>query len=145
MLLFSFERPLRARRNFAVLSVAVSYSIHPLLFEAQEVPVRALVTLTGGCVALSIPVEDRNSAADRSIGRVADQRRRYSGHRAYLLGFLALEAYCQVLHGLAFGDKTPFLPLMLVSLYCSVAVIGVWAALLGELLALCTLQERREA
>ncbi|PNH09192.1 putative dolichyl pyrophosphate Glc1Man9GlcNAc2 alpha-1,3-glucosyltransferase [Tetrabaena socialis] len=56
----------------------------------------------------------------------------------YLIGFVALEAYVSLLHGwLVVGgwrlaERLPFLPLMATSLYCSVGVLWVWAAMAAE-------------
>lgn len=37
-----------------------------------------------------------------------------------------LMAYCVALHPLILGDKYEFLPLMLISSYCSLGVIASW-------------------
>lgn len=44
----------------------------------------------------------------------------------YLWGFLAVEAYCAVIHPAAFHKQLPFLPLMLRSTYSAVGVTAAW-------------------
>eukprot|EP00271_Cylindrocystis_brebissonii_P018433 TRINITY_DN520_c1_g1_i1.p1 TRINITY_DN520_c1_g1~~TRINITY_DN520_c1_g1_i1.p1 ORF type:complete len:588 (-),score=53.31 TRINITY_DN520_c1_g1_i1:233-1996(-) len=48
------------------------------------------------------------------------------GRKAFLLGLLLLEGYNLVLHRLLFGDALPFLPLLLISTYCSIGTLQVW-------------------
>lgn len=50
--------------------------------------------------------------------------------RAYLAGFVLLELYCSVLHAAVWGERLPFLPLMLTSLYCALGVGWVWVRML---------------
>lgn len=49
--------------------------------------------------------------------------------RAYLWGFVPLELYCVVGHGALHGDRLPFLPLMLTSVYCALGVSWAWAGM----------------
>lgn len=52
----------------------------------------------------------------------------------YIVGFLALEAYCTGLHSIVFGAKLPFLPLLLVSVYSALGVSYVWLCMAKDCL-----------
>jgi hypothetical protein len=52
----------------------------------------------------------------------------------YCLGFLPLELYCSFVHQAVLGERLPFLPLMLTSLYCAAGIGGVWVHMLGSYL-----------
>ena len=46
----------------------------------------------------------------------------------YTWGFVALELYCSLVHGLTLGrdGRLPFVPLMATSVYCALGVVWVW-------------------
>lgn len=46
--------------------------------------------------------------------------------RSYLVGLAVVEIWGQFLHPLFFGDKLPFLPLMLMSIYCAFGIMYSW-------------------
>lgn len=45
----------------------------------------------------------------------------------YLLGLAPLEMYCTFGHSLLMGERLPFMPLMLTSVYCALGVSYAWA------------------
>jgi hypothetical protein len=47
-------------------------------------------------------------------------------YRVYLVGFVVLELYCTLGHRVLLGDRLPFVPLMLTSVYCALGVTWVW-------------------
>lgn len=47
-------------------------------------------------------------------------------HRLYLAGFVVLELYCTLGHKALLGERLPFVPLMLTSVYCALGVSWVW-------------------
>lgn len=46
--------------------------------------------------------------------------------RMYLAGLVLLELYCTLGHAVLLGDRLPFVPLMLTSVFCAVGVTWVW-------------------
>lgn len=44
----------------------------------------------------------------------------------FLGGIVVLEIYIQVFHKILFGEKLPFLPLLLVSSYCALGITSIW-------------------
>lgn len=46
--------------------------------------------------------------------------------KIYLIGIIVVELWGQFLHSLVLGDKFPFVPLMLISIYCAIGVIYSW-------------------
>ncbi|PON99797.1 Glycosyl transferase, ALG6/ALG [Trema orientale] len=52
-----------------------------------------------------------------SIGRV---------EKNYLVGIIVVEIWGRFLHPLVFGDKFPFIPLMFISIYCTIGIMYSW-------------------
>jgi alpha-1,3-glucosyltransferase len=122
-------------RAYVIFSVAVSYSMHPLLIHPQESPIRMLITLLGGAIACSIPVHvGRKGARRKQEGRI------HTWQLLYLVGFALLEVYCMC-HERLWQGRMPFVPLMLASLYCSFGIWSAWVRLLREFLAVCVAGE----
>ena len=46
--------------------------------------------------------------------------------KIYLVGIVIVEVWGQLLHPLILGDKLPFIPLMMVSIYCAIGVMYSW-------------------
>lgn len=46
--------------------------------------------------------------------------------KVYLVGLLVVEIWAQFLHPFILGGKFPFVPLMLISTYCSLGVMYSW-------------------
>jgi hypothetical protein len=54
--------------------------------------------------------------------------------RFYFFGLVLVEVYGQVFHNLIFGDRLPFLPLLLTSAYCALGLLYAWAKQLRTLM-----------
>lgn len=48
----------------------------------------------------------------------------------YIAVAIPLIAYCSLVHGLVFGEKFEFLPLMFTSSYSAIGVVGSWIGFL---------------
>lgn len=46
--------------------------------------------------------------------------------KSYLVGLLVVEIWGQFLHPKIFGDRLPFLPLMMISIYCGLGMVYSW-------------------
>lgn len=46
--------------------------------------------------------------------------------RSYLFGIILVELWGQFLHPYIFGDRFPFFPLMMVSVYCAFGIMYSW-------------------
>ena len=46
--------------------------------------------------------------------------------KSYLFGVLVVEIWGQVLHPHLLGDKFPFVPLVLISIYCALGILYSW-------------------
>ena len=72
----------------------------------------------------------------RMLGKVVDtgdQKPLFSlQEQTYLWGFVALEAYCAVLHPFLFGTQLPFLPLLVTSLYSALGISWCWVLLVFQ-------------
>ncbi|XP_014670720.1 PREDICTED: probable dolichyl pyrophosphate Glc1Man9GlcNAc2 alpha-1,3-glucosyltransferase [Priapulus caudatus] len=110
---------------FLMVSTVGHYSLFPLIFTQAETLVKiSLFTF---------------STAFAFVGLAAVRGRRPERFRlpfmsacetAYVLGLVALEVYCSVVHRvLGLDGRLPFLPLMLTSCYCAVGVCYSWLVL----------------
>ncbi|KAJ2908959.1 glycosyl transferase [Coemansia aciculifera] len=93
----------RTLRMFSVLSTAGYYSLFPLLFGAQELPIKAAVLLAWTLCALALLKSDRGISAWRCLTFL---------ERAYVLGLIPLFVATELLPSCAFG-RLQFLPLAL--------------------------------
>jgi hypothetical protein len=59
-------------------------------------------------------------------------------YRLYLAGFVVLELYCTLGHRFLLGERLPFVPLMLTSVYCALGVTWVWGWMTWWFVQRCT-------
>ncbi|OJJ88448.1 dolichyl-P-Glc:Glc1Man(9)GlcNAc(2)-PP-dolichol alpha-1,3-glucosyltransferase ALG8 [Aspergillus glaucus CBS 516.65] len=115
---------LKDRRYFSAfrpLAVAGHVSLFPLLFTAAEFPIKTVYTIFW--LMLFLFVFDR-------VAPVAEQQRIFIFDRLsllYLTVAIPLILYCSLLHQLIFGlGRYEFLPLMFMSSYSAMGVVGSW-------------------
>jgi alpha-1,3-glucosyltransferase len=105
---------------FRPLAVSGHVSLFPLLFTAAEWPIKVFYTLLW--LVLFLAAFDRLAPA-------AERKRMFLLDRfgtLYIAVAIPLVVYCSALHGLVFGDKMEFLPLMFMSSYSALGVVGSW-------------------
>ena len=110
--------------SFRPLAVAGHISLFPLLFTEAEFGVK--VTYTVFWLVLFMYTFDR-------LAPTSTRRRTYLLDRLSLLYIavsVPLMLYCSLVHSMVFQDRYEFLPLMFISTYCSLGVVGSWAGLL---------------
>ena len=110
----------RSLGAFRPLSVAGHVSLFPLLYKAAEFPVKTVYTIFWLVLFLS--------AFDR-LAPVSSQTRVFVLDRFslfYITVAIPLIVYCSLVHGLVFGEKYEFIPLMFTSSYSAVGVVGSW-------------------
>ncbi|OAY75378.1 putative dolichyl pyrophosphate Glc1Man9GlcNAc2 alpha-1,3-glucosyltransferase [Ananas comosus] len=120
--------------HFFLVSIVSCYSMFPLLFEAQEYPIKVLLLLiysilmwVGFSSHFSLgTVVDQTKEKGSSGGSTKNGLIGWTG-KSYLFGLVAVELYGQLFHPYIFGSKLPFLPLMLVSFYCAIGMMYSWA------------------
>uniref|UniRef100_A0A453PAU6 Alpha-1,3-glucosyltransferase n=1 Tax=Aegilops tauschii subsp. strangulata TaxID=200361 RepID=A0A453PAU6_AEGTS len=118
---------------FKQILFAVScYSLFPLLFEDQEYPIKVLLLLTYGALmwvgfsshfaANPAPGGEKLDASDNIV------EKKLTGwiSLGYLLGMFAIEFWSRLFHHHVYGDRLPFLPLMIVSVYCGIGMMYSW-------------------
>lgn len=120
------------------------YSLFPLLFEAQEYPIKVLLLLLHFILSWSgfsaqsydrdetrVPVAQTKKKVDQSEGSLSTDMKKGGFvfgliERSYLAGLIVVEIWGQFLHPLLFGDKLAFVPLMLISVYCALGITYSW-------------------
>ncbi len=105
---------------FRPLAVAGHVSLFPLLFTAAEFPIKTGYTVFW--LILFLCAFDRLAPAS-SKPRVF-LLDRFS--LLYIAISIPLVAYCSLVHRMGFGEKYEFLPLMFISSYTAVGVVGSW-------------------
>ncbi|PNS15949.1 hypothetical protein CAC42_4350 [Sphaceloma murrayae] len=109
---------------FRPLAVAGHVSLFPLLFTAQEFPVKAIYTVFW--LVLFLLAFDRLAPA-------SSRPRLFLLDRLtvlYIAVAIPLILYCSLVHQIIFGAKLEFLPLMFISSYSAVGVFGSWLGFL---------------
>lgn len=118
---------LRDRRHlgaFRPLAVAGHVSLFPLLFTAQEFPVKTVYTVLWLVVFLT--------AFDR-LAPASPRARIFLLDRfsfLYIAIAIPLILYCAVIHGLVFRERYEFIPLMFISSYSAIGVVASWVGYL---------------
>lgn len=109
---------------FRPLAVAGHVSLFPLLFTAAEYPFKIVYTIFW--LVLFLLVFDR-------LAPVSQRPRVFLLDRfslLYITVAIPLIIYCSMVHELLFGKKYEFLPLMFISSYSAVGVVGSWVGFL---------------
>ncbi|XP_026090767.1 probable dolichyl pyrophosphate Glc1Man9GlcNAc2 alpha-1,3-glucosyltransferase [Carassius auratus] len=110
---------------FLILSVTGHYSLFPLLFTTQELPIKIFLMLLFTIFSLT-----SLKTLFRKGGALLNQL-----EATYLLGLIPLELICEVVYPLTVWQKTfPFLPLMFTSVYCALGVTYAFIRLYVSLL-----------
>ncbi|RAL14840.1 dolichyl-P-Glc:Glc1Man(9)GlcNAc(2)-PP-dolichol alpha-1,3-glucosyltransferase ALG8 [Aspergillus homomorphus CBS 101889] len=119
---------LKDRRYFSAfrpLAVAGHVSLFPLLFTAAEFPIKTVYTILWLVLFLF---------AFDQVAPVPEQRRVFFVDRfslLYLTVAIPLIVYCSIGHQLIFGlGRYEFLPLMFISSYSALGVVGSWVGFL---------------
>lgn len=131
--------------HYFLLSIVSSYSLFPLLFEAQEYPIKVLLLLLhsivmwlafsahstkNGVINATAPA---NKGSDKFEVKGSSRAATKKGDfvigwigKIYLLGLLVVEIWGQFLHPYLLGSRFPFVPLMLISVYCAFGIMYSW-------------------
>ena len=101
-------------RIFLILSSAGHTALLPLLYPTNLTPLKILLLLT------------YMVASFLTLSRKFKQQLLYFHEYIYVIILPILTVYETVLHKLIFGDKLPFLPLAITSIYCATGVLYSW-------------------
>ncbi|KAG9452482.1 hypothetical protein H6P81_005386 [Aristolochia fimbriata] len=128
-------RSLEDAKHYFLISIVSCYSMFPLLFEDKEYPIKVLLLVNHSLLVwssfsslISKSKSDKEREKVKSRGLVDNTGKGLLGcvEIIYLLGILCIEIWGQFLHQYIFGDKLPFLPLMLISVYCALGMLYSW-------------------
>lgn len=106
--------------SFRPLAVAGHVSLFPLLFTAAEFPIKVAYTITW--LLLFLYTFDRLAPAPT-------RQRVFLLDRfavLYIAVSIPLIAYCSLFHGVIFGSRYEFIPLMFISSYSAIGVTASW-------------------
>ncbi|XP_065847505.1 dolichyl pyrophosphate Glc1Man9GlcNAc2 alpha-1,3-glucosyltransferase [Euphorbia lathyris] len=125
-------------KHYFLLSIASCYSLFPLIYEAQEYPIKVMLLLLYSILTwLSFSAQfTKNAATAMSVsskkggGKKLDLRGSSNligwVGKCYIFGIVAVEIWGQFLHPYLLGDKLPFVPLLLVSIFCALEIMYSW-------------------
>jgi alpha-1,3-glucosyltransferase len=128
---------------FRPLAVSGHVSLFPLLFTAQEFPIKVAYTIAW--LITFLLAFDKLAPAyvfdlrSLNLKECILTRHRSEKQRVFLLDrfsllyiavAIPLIAYCSLVHQLVFGAKYEFLPLMFISSYSAIGVVGSWVSFL---------------
>ncbi|KAL3833028.1 hypothetical protein ACJIZ3_007764 [Penstemon smallii] len=126
-LAFTALKSMEDVKHYFFLSIVSCYSLFPLLFEAQEYPIKVVLLLLHAAL-MWFGFSSYFSSAVVKAKHNKLETPFYIGWfgKSYLLGLFAVEIYGQLLHSTIFGDRLPFLPLMVISIYCGIGMMYSW-------------------
>ena len=130
---------------FLIYHAVSSYSLFPLLFEAQEYPIKVLFLLLHSIImwlAFSAHFAENRVIKATAPGHKGSDKLEVKGSsravnkkgefligwigKIYLLGLLVVEIWGQFLHPYLLGTRFPFVPLLLISVYCALGIMYSW-------------------
>lgn len=104
---------------FIILSITGHFSLFPLLFTLHETPIKVCVLLFHALFCCWVL---RQHWQEQKLFPLCSGR-----EVLYLLGLIPIFLYQEVGHWLlGLSEKLPFLPLMIISVYCAVGVTYCW-------------------
>ncbi|KAB2037272.1 hypothetical protein E1A91_D03G065100v1 [Gossypium mustelinum] len=114
-------------KHYFLLSIVSCYSLFPLLYEAQEYPIKVLLLLLH-TILMWFSFSAQYSGSLRGDKKGGEKQGFEVGWvtKSYLIGVVVVEIWGQFLHPYLFGDKLPFVPLMLISMYCAIGILYSW-------------------
>lgn len=143
-------------RHYFLLSIVSCYSLFPLLFQAQEYPIKVLLLLLHTTL-MWFGFSSQFSSISAVKARVPRQKKGdkwgWKGssnivtqnggfiigwiEKSYLLGLLVVEIWGQFLHPIVLGNRLPFVPLMMISIYCALGMMYSWIWQLRRIIRTC--------
>eukprot|EP00043_Microstomoeca_roanoka_P014744 m.146834 g.146834 ORF g.146834 m.146834 type:complete len:234 (-) comp16096_c1_seq1:1127-1828(-) len=117
----------RLARAHIVLQVAGGYALLPLIFTQNEALLKTTLFVASIMLVIYLHTFYTANKQVRFPLTIVE--------RLYCLGFVPLHAFVS-LHTFLLGDRLPFLPLMMISVYCAIGVVHtfilVYAHFLGQ-------------
>ena len=112
-------------RVYMLLSWIGHFSLLPLLFEIREQPLQ-LFAYVLHVIASYITLDTYMQNEERKM-RIKETGVVFKWYQLmYLCGFIPLYIFTHIVHPLFFINRMEFLPLLLISIYCSIGMIHVW-------------------
>ena len=117
-------------RVYLIMSIVGHVSLFPLLFEVREVPLKFILSLLH--IMLAYVSLDRYHRGEQSAMRIRQTGIVFSFFETlYFVGLGALVIFVECVHPIAFRTadgklKMPFLPLLLLSTYCTLGLAYAW-------------------
>lgn len=131
--------------HYFLASIVSCYSLFPLLYEAQEYPIKVLFLLLHSAFMWfgfsshfsQITAAKARTPGQKRVGKfglkessgiVTNSEGFVIGWigKIYLMGLLVVEIWGQFLHPVLLSNRLPFLPLMVVSIYCALGMMYSW-------------------
>ncbi|KAL8129828.1 hypothetical protein V2J09_018983 [Rumex salicifolius] len=128
-------------KHYFILATVSSYSLLPLLFEAREYPIKVLLLLLHSTLiyfGFSSLFPGKAKPEKDGSGDDDSEKQRFSVGwvgASYVFGLVFIELWSQIIHPKLFGDRLPFLPLLLSSTYCAFGMLYSWIWQLRSIMA----------
>lgn len=112
-------------RVYMLLSWVGHFSLLPLLFEIREQPLQLFAYLLHS-IASYITLDTYMQNEERKM-RIKETGVVFKWYQLmYLYGFIPLYIFTHIIHPFYFVNRMEFLPLLLISIYCSIGMVHVW-------------------
>lgn len=117
-------------RVYLMMSIVGHVSLFPLLFEVRELPLKFILSMLH--IMLAYVSLDRYHRGEQSAMRIRQKGIVFSTlETLYFAGLGALVVFVEFLHPILFRSadgtlKMPFLPLLLLSIYCTGGLAYAW-------------------
>lgn len=111
---------------FVLISIVGHFSLFPLIFTQQETPIKVLALLLHALITTHTlhSYWDQGKSSRQHFPRIHLCN---ALETLYLLGLIPLFMFQEIGHkSLALSETLPFLPLMLISVYCAVGIFYSW-------------------
>ncbi|XP_024017012.1 probable dolichyl pyrophosphate Glc1Man9GlcNAc2 alpha-1,3-glucosyltransferase isoform X2 [Morus notabilis] len=115
-------------RHYFMLSIAQEYPIKVVLLLLHSILIWlgfSALFANGAAVKATLIRKKRDKASSSAAARKEEFTVNWV-EKSYLTGIIVVEIGGQFLHPLFFGDKLPFVPLMLTSIYCAIGIMYSW-------------------
>jgi alpha-1,3-glucosyltransferase len=114
-----------AARTYFFIATVGHFALFPLLFRPEETPLKAILLCTHSYLAFHLlSLRSRTHGVRRA--RIALRTIITSMEETFLYGLVVVELFVLLWHPFFIAPALPFLPLLVVSVYCAIGMVWGW-------------------